>query len=95
VEQLNGWYYIQQAFIAVVFLLWVIRKVDRSASVVPWLQMLLWFGICQVYVTFFSPAYTPLLAGQSKEQLFYYIFSVLALFLANRARDTGGTPDEE
>lgn len=95
VEQQGGWYYAQQAFIAVVFLLWVIRKLDRAASVVLWLKMLLWFGICQVYVLFFSPQHTALLAGLSKEQLLAYIFSVLALFLANRARDTGGTPHEE
>ncbi|KQL44625.1 hypothetical protein AN963_24960 [Brevibacillus choshinensis] len=95
VEQVGGWYSFQQAFIAIVFLLWVIRKLDRATSVIPWLQMLLWFGICQVYVTFFSPDYAPLLVGLSKEQLLYYIFSVLALFLANRARDTGGTPNEE
>lgn len=94
-EQQNGWYYFQQAFIATVFLLWVIRKLDRAESMVPWLHMLLWFGICQVYVTFFSPEHTPLFAGLSKDQLLYYMFSFLALFLANRARGTGGTPDEE
>lgn len=92
---MEGWHDPQQVLIAAGFVLWVTRKVDRTARVVPWLHLLLWFGISQVYVAFFSPDQKALLAGLSKEQLIFYTLSVLALFLANRARDTGGTPDEE
>ncbi|QRG68830.1 hypothetical protein [Brevibacillus choshinensis] len=92
---MEGWYDPQQALIAAGFVLWMIRKVDRAANVVPWLQLLMWFSISQVYAAFFSPEQKALLAGLSKEQQIFYSISVLALFLANRARDTGGTPDEE
>lgn len=90
-----GWHDPQQVIIAAGFVLWVTHGVNRTAHVVPWLQLLLWFCISQVYAAFFSPDQKALLVGLSKEQLIFYTLSVLALFLANRARDTGGVPDEE
>lgn len=90
-ERLDGWYYGQQTAIAAVFWLWLNRrKDDRAAGMAFWLELLLWFGISQVYVSFFSRTHTPYWAGLSKEQLLYYLFSVLALILSHRVRDPGG-----
>ncbi|RNB83750.1 hypothetical protein EDM59_14560 [Brevibacillus nitrificans] len=95
VDGQNGWYDVQQAAIGVVFLLLVIRKWETLTSAVPWLSLLMWFGISQVYVGFFSQQRSLLFAGLSKTQWLYYLFAVLAWFLVSRARQTGGATHEK
>ncbi|WP_301171681.1 hypothetical protein [Brevibacillus nitrificans] len=95
VEGQNSWYYGQQTIIGLVFMLVVIRKKETEASVVFWLQRLMWFGISQVYVGFFYQKHTPLFAGLSKIQWLCYFFAALALFLISRAKETGGASHEK
>lgn len=95
VEGQDGWYSVQQAAIGILFLLLVIRKWKTLTNAVHWLNLLMWFGISQVYVAFFSQEHSPVLAGLSREQWLSYLIAVLAWILVSRARDMGGASHEK
>lgn len=86
VEGQAGAYYLQQTAIAIVFLLPVIRKGNRTADAAFWLQLVAWFGVSQMYAGFFSPDYLPVAAGLSKAQVLYAFVSLLMVILAGRSQ---------
>ncbi|MFS0557055.1 hypothetical protein [Brevibacillus sp. 179-C9.3 HS] len=93
-EQSSMWYHVQQVVICVLFLWWLGRAKERLVHLAAWLPLVMWFAISQVYVQFFVATREIVFAGLSGEQLIYYAFALLLLFLSRRVNPIGGTTDE-
>ena len=95
-ENSNTWFSVQQVVLSGVFLWWLFTNKQEQLSLSVWLSLVLWFSISQVYVRFFIEARQVMLLGLSKEQVAYYVLSLLTLFLSTRLRTsvTGGSTDE-
>ncbi|WGV61373.1 hypothetical protein QIH01_09575 [Brevibacillus brevis] len=94
-EQSSMWYHVQQIAICACFLWWVHRAKEGLIHLTAWLAPVMWFAISQVYVNFFVPNREAVFAGISSDQLMYYAFALLLLFLSRRVKPIGGATDEE
>ncbi|KMZ42325.1 MULTISPECIES: hypothetical protein [Bacillales] len=94
-EQSSMWYHVQQIAICAFFLWWLQRAKEGLIHLAAWLAPVMWFAISQVYVHFFVPNRDAVLAGLSSNQLMYYAFALLLLFLSRRVKPIGGATDEE
>lgn len=95
-ENSHTWFAVQQVVLSGVFLWWLYQSKQDPAGLSYWLPLVLWFSISQVYVRFFIEARQTMLLGLSKEQVAFYVLSLLTLFLSTRLRTsvTGGATDE-
>ncbi|MFF0829872.1 hypothetical protein ACFYU8_23630 [Brevibacillus sp. NPDC003359] len=94
-EQNSMWYHVQEVAICAFFLWWLHREKEGLIHLASWLALVMWFAISQVYVYFFVTNREVVFAGLSRDQLMYYAFALLLLFLSRRVKPIGGTTDEE
>lgn len=95
-ENGDRWFHVQQVVSSAVFLWWLFTSKQDQTTMAFWLTLLLWFGISQVYVRFFTDVRNALFLGLSMTQIAFYLLSLLSLFLSTRLQTsvTGGSSDE-
>lgn len=91
-EQSSMWYHVQQVAICAFFLWWLHQVKEGLIHLPTWLAPVMWFTISQVYVHFFVPNREAVFAGLSGDQLMYYAFALLLLFLSRRVKPMGEGP---
>lgn len=89
------WFHLQQAAICLLFYWWLGRVKERLVHLAAWLPLVMWFAIGQVYVQFFVSPREAVLFGLSQQQLAYYGFALLLLFLSRRVNvESEGSANE-